>query len=597
MKDLIKGRSIWILLVVFIATSMAGCGEQDKSDSKRLDSAEKQITSLEKFDDMKFGMFIHWGLYAIPAGEWKGTYVRGIGEWIMRRVPIPVEEYEQLAKQFNPQKFNAEDWSRLAKDAGMKYMVITAKHHDGFAMYHSKVSDYNIVDATPFDRDPLKELSESNANQGIGFGFYYSQAQDWHEPNAAGNDWDFLKERDPAPYVQGKALPQIEELLSNYGKLALIWFDTPQLLTKEQVIELRQMVKNKQPDCLVNSRIGHGQGDYDQMGDNAIPTNVYSKNKWEIPATLNDTWGYKKMDHNWKQPRELIYKLSDIVSKGGNYLLNVGPTDEGIIPVESQQILREVGKWLKVNGESIYGTTPSLFYNDQIHWKCTVKPYRVYIHIVNWPGESIEIKGLLSKVQSAKFLANGQQVNIRQDEYGVQLDLPSVAPDTYNSVVVLEIEDDRAIVSPEYRHDFNRTVIPLYAIDARIRGEEVRYDWSTHSCSGFIKSENPKNELWWYHFPQKSGKYLVQVEYAAQDEESGSEIVIRNNVGNEDMDMTLLNARGRIENTSGVFKTFDVDTLQLKEGTENRLQFTLVDNEPPTNLKVRKIVLNKVQSK
>ncbi|MCP5120754.1 MAG: alpha-L-fucosidase, partial [bacterium] len=264
---------------------------------------------VARFDAMKFGMFIHWGLYALPAGEWKGKYVRGIGEWIMFREQIPVAEYEQLASQFNPVKFSGKEWGQLAQDAGMKYMVITSKHHDGFAMFGSKASPYNIVDATPYGKDPMKELSAACAARGIGFGFYYSQDQDWHEAGGRGNTWDFPVDRDAQPYLEGKVFPQITEILSGYGDLSLIWFDTPGLLSLEQVTELRKQVKTLQPNCVLNSRIGHGKGDYEQTGDNAIPIQVYtSDGKWEVPATLNDTWGFKKNDENWKDPRDLIAK-------------------------------------------------------------------------------------------------------------------------------------------------------------------------------------------------------------------------------------------------------------------------------------------------
>ena len=407
MKNPYAAKLFLVLLVCTVA-----CTNSNETTLKE----SRDQAPLEHFKEMKFGMFIHWGLYAVPAGEWKGEYVWGIGEWIQYRKKIPIVEYEQLANQFNPVKFNADNWSQLAADAGMKYMVITAKHHDGFAMYHSKVSDYNIIDRTPFGRDPMKELAEANAKRDIGFGFYYSQAQDWHEPNASGNNWDFPEERDPAPYVEGKALPQVEELLDNYGDLALIWFDTPRLLTREQAASLKVKVKEKQPGCLVNDRIGFGLGDYYQMGDNAIPTLVYDKKTWEVPATLNDTWGFKSMDHNWKDPRDLIYKLTDVVRKGGNYLLNVGPTAEGLIPEESQEILRTMGRWLDVNGESIYGTGHTPFFNTEITWKCTTKPGKLYFHILHWPDSRLEIPGLESRVTSARFLKDGSDVDFSQSD-------------------------------------------------------------------------------------------------------------------------------------------------------------------------------------
>ncbi len=287
---------------------------------------------LAWFHQAKYGLFIHWGLYAIPAGEWKGKRIPGIGEWIMNRARIPVREYEQLAKQFNPVKFNAEEWVQLAKDAGMKYIVITSKHHDGFALYGSKVSKYNIVDATPFKRDALKELAAACAKHNMPLGFYYSQAQDWHDPNGAGNSWDFgpNDKKDFDKYLREKAEPQVRELLTDYGPVALVWFDTPQMMDAARAQRFTDIVRSLQPKTLIDGRLG-AAGDYVTTGDNVIPPDVQS-DAWEVPATTNHTWGYKTYDHDWKSPGQITFKLVDIVSKGGNYLLNVGPMADGIIP-------------------------------------------------------------------------------------------------------------------------------------------------------------------------------------------------------------------------------------------------------------------------
>ncbi|MCX7795857.1 MAG: alpha-L-fucosidase [bacterium] len=401
--------------------------------------------------EAKFGMFIHWGLYAIPAGIWDGKEVPGIGEWIMKRARIPVKEYEKLAEQFNPTKFNAEEWVQLAKDAGMKYLVITAKHHDGFAMYDSTCSNYDIVDATPFKKDPMKDLSKACEEAGIKFCFYYSHVQDWHHPDGVGNDWDYDEsKKNFSRYMREKAIPQVKELLTQYGPIGLIWFDTPMNISKEHAQEFVNVVRELQPDCIINGRVGHNLGDYRQMPDNRIPTLPYPTD-WETPATLNDTWGYKKNDNNWKSPKTVIRLLVDINSKGGNYLLNVGPDAEGIIPQPSIDILRIVGRWMRVNGESIYGTIPVPPLPFMLPWGgVTAKPGKLYLHVFDWPKEDnrLVFHGLKNNVKKVYFLSDGPQVQLNfvqyyelsRNEYRVIIDLPSEPKDELDSVIALEID-------------------------------------------------------------------------------------------------------------------------------------------------------------
>jgi alpha-L-fucosidase len=424
---------------------------------------------LEWFRDAKYGLFIHWGLYAIPAGEWQGKRSLGLGEWIMNRSKIPVREYEKFASQFNPVKFDPDGWVQLAQDAGMKYIVITSKHHDGFAMFKSKVSAYNIVDATPFKRDVLKELADACAKRGMRLGFYYSQSQDWHEKDGAGNTWDFGPDQTPDgkdlknydSYLRGKAEPQVKELLTAYGPVALIWFDTPRMMTPERGQRFADLVRTLQPNTLIDGRLGT-EGDYRSTGDNVIPPEA-STEAWETPATINDTWGFRKDDTNWKSPGQITFKLVDIVSKGGNYLLNVGPTAEGVIPQPSQDILRTVGRWLKVNGEAVYGAGASPFGDEfgeytargakdvrgqklfypQTEWRVTTKPGKLYLTFFGEPRAPFEIPAMKNKILRAYRLADHAPIDLKTENGKTSFNMERPMLDPMATVVVVEFEGER----------------------------------------------------------------------------------------------------------------------------------------------------------
>lgn len=415
------------------------------------------------FREAKFGLFIHWGLYAIPAGQWHGKRSPGLGEWIMNRSQIPVREYETLASRFNPVQFNADAWVTLAKDAGMKYIVITSKHHDGFAMFKSTVSPYNVVDATPFKRDVLKELADACARQGMRLGFYYSQSQDWHEPNGAGNTWDFGPDdrKDYDAYLRGKAEPQIRELLTRYGPVALIWFDTPRMMTGDRATRFTDIVRSLQPATLIDGRLGV-KGDYRSTGDNVIPSER-STDPWETPATINDTWGFRSDDTNWKSPGQIAFKLVDIASKGGNYLLNVGPMATGVIPQASQDILRTVGRWLKLNGEAVYGTSGTPFGEElgepsargakdvrgaplvypQTEWRVTAKPGKLYFTFFSEPRVPFPLPAMKNAVKRAYQLADGAPVKITTEGGRSFLNVDRPMLDPMATVVVVEIEGEK----------------------------------------------------------------------------------------------------------------------------------------------------------
>jgi alpha-L-fucosidase len=412
------------------------------------ETAAERDARMAWWREARFGMFIHWGVYAVPAGKYKGENIPSIGEWIMLRAKIPVAEYRAFAKDFNPVKYDPDAWVRLAKEAGMKYIVITAKHHDGFALYDSKVTDWDIAGATPYGKDLLKPLVAACKKHGLKIGFYYSQAQDWVHPGGAkarmeeGDGWDEAQKGDFDEYLQNIAYPQVEELLGGYD-IDILWWDTPRWMTKERAERLQPLLKLR-PGIITNNRLGpECEGDTDTP-EQKIPATGIPGRDWETCMTMNKTWGYKSYDQNWKSPRTLIRNLVDIASKGGNYLLNVGPTAEGEIPEASIERLKAVGAWMKVNGESIYGTKASPF--ARLRWgRCTVKAHdggsTLYLHVFNWPKNKVlRVPGLRNKVNSARVLGQDGDLEVRGKPNGVEVVLPEAPLDPIDTVVALEVE-------------------------------------------------------------------------------------------------------------------------------------------------------------
>lgn len=409
-------------------------------------------TKQQWFKDAKYGLFVHWGLYSILAGEYKGVKTDRIAEWIENYLDIPVEEYRQLAKQFNPTQFDADEFVRRAKeDWGMQYIVITSKHHEGFAMYDSKVSDFNVVKATPYGKDILMQLRKACDKYGMRLGFYYSQAQDWDDPNG------YMKHKDNShkdfqKYFDAKCKPQVRELLETYGPLCLIWFDTPMGITVEQTRELIDLVKSIQPDCLLSGRTGNHMGDYMTTGDNFLPRLPYDGD-WELPATVNDTWGFNKYDTNWKSPDTIIQLLLKIVSRGGNYLLNVGPTADGVVPPACVDVLNEVGKYVTANGEAIFGTrSVGIYPYDVPGIELTRKPHKLFVHVLS-PRIRIELLNIGNQFKGAYLVSDHTPLEVHTDrtcegDGMVEVNLPENLRTAKNYCVCLEMEEEDPIFEP-----------------------------------------------------------------------------------------------------------------------------------------------------
>jgi Alpha-L-fucosidase len=436
--------------------------------------AQKDLTKDDRmawWRDARFGMFIHWGVYSLPAGTWDGRQIGGIGEWIMNRAKIPVADYQKMAKDFNPIKYDPDAWVKMAKDAGMKYIVITSKHHDGFALFETKASKWNVVDATAYGKDLLKPLAEACRKYGIKLGFYYSQAQDWNNPGGSAarkitkegwanpdsviidaytrehkGHWDPAQEKKTFDqYIDDVAVPEVRELLTNYGDVSVLWWDTPTNMTDEAATKLQSLLA-LQPAIITNDRLKRPNfpGDH-KTPEQRIPNLAdLDGTDWETCMTMNGTWGYKSYDHNYKSAETLIHNLLDIASKGGNFLLNVGPTSEGEFPPESVELLAKIGTWMKVSGEAVYGTTASpwgLFDWGRCTKKVTKNGTSLYFSVFQWPADGkIVIPAFRNSIISARLLANGTKVKASVSKDGtLTLTLPASAPDPIASVIRVDV--------------------------------------------------------------------------------------------------------------------------------------------------------------
>ncbi|MES2653337.1 MAG: alpha-L-fucosidase [Bacteroidota bacterium] len=507
-------------------------------------SMKNKDKRLQWWRDAKFGMFIHWGVYSLPAGEWKGKKVSGYAEHLMRKEKISRKEYLDIAHQFNPVLFNAEQWILDAKKAGMNYFIVTAKHHDGFAMYDSKVSDFDIVDQTPFKRDPMAELAKAAKKHGMKFGFYYSHAFDWEHPDAPGNDWEFKNpggdsllgganwfDNHPewlpkaVKYVDEKAIPQIKELLNTYHP-DIIWFDTPHKLPLSENIRILKAIRETAPNVVVNGRLarnGAGNfGDYLNTGDRPAEFRKVSESDWEAIPTTNESYGYSKTDNSHKSPKFFIQLLAKSAALDGNLLLNIGPKGDGAFDSKDLTILKGIEKWVSKNEEGIYKTHKTDMPIQD--WGVTTqKDNKLYLHVFNWPKDGkLYVGGLKSKIDKAYFLTEPTKTLTTQvlSNIDVSVNVPKLAPDTANTIIVIALKeklntDMVRFVSP------NMDLVRLLAFDANLTKGFKFGDGKTDRY--YIDNWTTKDQVVSWDFRTVAAqKFKVVVKYLAGNDSGGN---------------------------------------------------------------------------
>jgi alpha-L-fucosidase len=523
------------------------------------------------FRDGNYGMFIHWGIYSHLGGQWKGQTFYGIGEWIKRQMKISEPDYMAEAKNFNPTAFDAREIVRVAKAAGMKWIIITSKHHDGFAMFKS-AHPFNIVDASPFARDPMKELAAATREAGLGFGFYYSHNQDWTAPggnngprqNADGSAASFDQ------YFREKCYPQVKEICTNYGPLNYVWFDTPDNMPKEHAEKLTALVRETQPSALLCSRVGYGLGDYLSKGDMEVaPRNL--PGLWETCDTTNDSWAYAWYDQNWKDQKEILHRLVSTVGRGGTYLLNVGPDGSGRIPAQATKYLLQAGTWIQRYPQVVYSAGPSPWDHAQPWGDVTTSGNTLNLVVFDWPAQGrLMLPGLQTEIAAAGVVSDGKLLPVSWKKRGTwtELQLPPTPPDHPASVIAVKLRaapqvDQTLGVHPNFPTSLLIEFAEVKdAIKEEIRWMEKFGEWK---AANQVSAWKPNGRAVWTVNVAEAGDYRLDLKYKGE-----GRLVWRIET---DEGLTLQNQ----QNSSPIYQSHTFGLLTFKTPGQHTLAVSLVD--------------------
>ncbi len=583
-------KSIIILFALILSVSVYA--QEKKTEETRMDKMWGETTiSIDAlkagrgklFAEGNYGMFIHWGLYSHLGGKWKGKTYYGIGEWIKnpRMAGIPTDEYMEIAKEFNPDEFDAKAIAQLAKDAGMKYIIITSKHHEGFAMFDSKANPFNIVDATPFARDPMKELSAACRELGLGFGFYYSHNQDWTAPGGSGGPTEY-PDGTPASfekYFYEKCLPQVKEICTNYGDIDFVWFDTPGNMKKELVVELAEVVRKLQPNAMLCSRIGHGMGDYASKGDMEVPLRNI-EGLWETCDTYNDSWSYAWYDNNFKSPKEILNRLVSTVARGGTYLFNVGPDGKGNIPEIGKQFILDAGKWIQKYPQVVYGAGSSPWGHALAWGDITTKGNSLFLTVFEWPQDGkLYLPGLEEKIVSASLLkgAKANKISFNQEKGWTIFNLPFEPADSPVSVIEVKLntkaKEAKVKANPGIYPNIETELSVEFAEIENAQKEKISWmekfgEWKHVNQ---VSSWKDNSKVQWVVDVFESGYYYLDLRYKGADR-----LVWKTTT---DEGITVQNQQAATEK----YQNYNMGILEFKKAGTHTLSVLLVEGDPETS--------------